>query len=79
MDVRTIFKHMWKTFKHVLFLKHAFKHKLSLGQNTARPLFLNAFFAKHEQTLVLQQTTRRPEKEKEKEKEKEEKKRQRHA
>ena len=32
--------------KNVWFVKNAFKNKMFLGQITAKPLFLNVFFAK---------------------------------
>ena len=35
-----------KPFKNVLCLKEALQNKMFLGQNTARPSFLNVFFAK---------------------------------
>ena len=33
-----------KQFKNMLFSKKALQHKTFLGQNTARPSFLNVFF-----------------------------------
>ena len=54
MTFKRIFKWMLERFskiceetvKNVLFLKKALQNKMFLGQNTARPSFLNVFFAK---------------------------------
>ena len=43
VDVQKIYE---KPFKTELFLKTAFKHKMFLGQITAKPSLLNYFFAK---------------------------------
>ena len=54
MTFKRIFKWMFercskkceKPLKNVLVLKKALQNKMFLGQNTARPSFLNAFFVK---------------------------------
>ena len=54
MTFKRIFKWMFERFsnicekplKNVLVLKKALHNKMFVGQNTARPSFLNAFFAK---------------------------------
>ena len=54
MTLKRIFKWIFEPFskicekplKNVLFLKKALQNKMFLGQNTARPSFLNVFFAK---------------------------------
>ena len=55
MTFKRIFKWMFERFsnicekaskKCVMFEKKALQNKMCLGQNTARPSFLNVFFAK---------------------------------